>query len=61
MTRIASIVENWKPQEGKGNITAIQLVKGSDKNCFAQNTEGVTALSLMPDYTLPVLELGEGF
>ena len=59
MTRIASIVKNWKPQEGKGNITAIQLVKGSDKNCFAQNTEGVTALSLMPDYTLPMLELGD--
>ncbi len=57
MTRIANIVENWTPQEGKGDITAIQLVKANE-NSFAQNTEGVTALSVTKS-DLVTLELGD--
>ena len=58
MTRIASIVKNWKPQEGKGGITAIQLVKAYE-NSFAQNSEGgITALSVTQS-DLVALELGD--
>ena len=58
MTRLANIVKNWKPQQGKGTITAIQLVQAYE-NSFSINTEGgITALSVSQS-DIVTLELGD--